>query len=303
MFESTTEPASAVSALPARRSWSAIGPWQWLVLTIVAVEGAVLFWPTAHWLYERWTLSVWQHAHGLLIPPAVAYFAYEALKPLRGLPASANGWGFVLLVPALFLHALDAGMHTQLLSAVALIVALNGLALILMGTARWRAIAFPLAFLFFALPIPLAFTEPIHWQLRQIMTAGAVTALPWFGVPVFVEGTTLQLSGGAVEIADACSGFSTLYAAMTVAALCAYSVRSLPRRLAVLVCAAPIAVLANLLRVTALVLLVAWRGQAVLDTFIHPLSGMLTFALALPVIFWIGTDTQPAEPAPPEPAQ
>jgi len=28
----------------------------------------------------------------------------------------------------------------------------------------------------------------------------------------------------------------------------------------------------------------------VLDTFIHPLSGMLTFALALPVIFWLGGD-------------
>ena len=27
-----------------------------------------------------------------------------------------------------------------------------------------------------------------------------------------------------------------------------------------------------------------------LDTFIHPLSGMLTFALALPIIFWLGGD-------------
>ena len=50
---------------------------------------------------------------------------------------------------------------------------------------------------------------------------------------------------------------------------------------------------ANLLRVVALVLLVVWRGDAILETFVHPLSGMLTFALALPIIFWLGGESKP----------
>ena len=57
--------------------------------------------------------------------------------------------------------------------------------------------------------------------------------------------------------------------------------------------AAPIAIVANLLRITALMLLVVWRGVGILDTFIHPLSGIATFALALPVIFWLGEDRKP----------
>ena len=56
----------------------------------------------------------------------------------------------------------------------------------------------------------------------------------------------------------------------------------------VLLAAAPIAIVVNIIRVAGLVLLVAWRGPAILETFIHPLSGMLTFALALPIIFWLG---------------
>jgi exosortase len=197
----------------------------------------------------------------------------------------------------LLLHALDAGMHTQLLSAGALLLALPGLSLLLLGAKRTRAIAFPLILLAFSLPIPLAFTEQIHWQLRQVMTAGTAIVVPWFGVPLFVEGTTLHMANGAVEIADACSGFSTLYAAVAVACLTAYSTPSSRRRLLVLSSAVPLAIAANLLRVIALVLLAAMQGTEILDTFIHTLSGMATFALALPILFWLGGPAPQRGPA------
>jgi exosortase len=290
--------AAAASQSPVRSPLTAVfgsmSTGQRTVLVLAAIELLVLYAPTVSWLFERWTLSVWQHAHGLLIPPVVAYFAYQELKPLASLPASSSPWGFALLVPALALHALDAGMHTQLLSAAALLLALPGLSLLLLGMQRTRAIAFPLAFLAFALPIPLAFTEQIHWQLRQLVTAVTATVVPWFGIPVYVEGTTLHMAEGALQVADACSGFSTLYAALAVACLTAYSAPSTGRRALVLASAVPLAIGANLLRVIALVLLVVWQGSGILDTFVHPLSGMLTFALALPVIFWLGGTAAPA---------
>jgi exosortase len=282
------EVAAGLPAAAENARGTAVAPWRSLPTLVLAGLLLALYTPTLRWLFERWTLSVWHNAHGLLIPPVVVYFAYKELKPLRHRPVRASAWGFAFLVPALVLHALDAGMHTQLLSAVALMMAIPGLALLLLGAERTKAMAFPLAFLAFALPIPLAFTEQIHWQLRQLTTAVAGTAIPWFGIPVFVEGTTLHMANGAVQIADACSGFSTLYAAGAVACLTAYATPSSWRRAAVLLCAAPIAIAANLLRVVGLVLLVVSQGSGILDTPLHPLSGMLTFALALPVIFWLG---------------
>jgi exosortase len=273
------------ASVQARRSWH-----QAAIILLVA-ELAALYAPTVAWLFDRWTLSVWQNAHGLLIPPVVAYFAYQELKPLAQLPRTSSAWGFMFLIPAFALHALDAGMHTQLLSAAALLLALPGLSLLLLGIQRTRAILFPLAFLAFALPIPLAFTEQIHWQLRQVATMATATVVPWLGVPVFVEGTTLHMANGVLEVADACSGFSTVYAAVAVACLTAYSAASARRRALVLLAAVPIAIAANLLRVIILVLLVVSQGTGILDTFVHPLSGMLTFALALPVLFWLGGDS------------
>lgn len=262
--------------------------WRRPLLILVGIELAVLFAPTVAWLVDRWTISVWHNAHGMFIPPLVGWLAWQELRARPDLPVEGSRWGYALLVPALLVHALDAGMHTQLLSAIALFAAIPGLSLLLLGPARTRAIAFPLAFLAFALPIPLGVTGSMHLVLRNIAANLTAALLPVFGVSVFLEGTSIHTTKGVLQVADACSGFSTLYAAMAVATLTAYTAASWPRRLLVLAAAAPLAILANLLRVVALSLLVVWYGSGVLETVIHPLSGMATFALALPVIFWLG---------------
>ncbi len=283
---------AATDAVAADGSAEPMPAWHRAALVVAAIELALLYGPTVAWLWERWTRSVWDNAHGLLIPPVAAWFAYEELRRRPAEPRSASRWGFAFLLPALALHAFDAGMHTQLLSAVSLVVALPGLSLLLLGARRTRAIAFPLLFLAFALPMPLVVTQGVVMQLRQITTAAAAWALPALGIPLYAEGTTLHLAAGSLQVADACSGFSTLYAAMAVAFLMAYMTPSTPRRVLLLGIAAPLAIAVNILRVLSLVLLVVWQGQEILDTFIHPLSGMLTFALALPVLFWLGGDAR-----------
>ena len=265
---------------------------------LVSVELVALYAPTARWLYGRWTMSVWHNAHGLFIPPLVGWMIWQELKERRDLPATASPWGFLLLVPALALQIIDTGMHTELLSAIALVLALPGLSLLFLGVPRTRLIAFPLFLAVFALPIPLGLTETIHLVLRKVAIAGASAVLPLLGITVFSEGTTLHTVRGSLEVADACSGFSTLYAAMAVASLTAYTAATNARRALVLLAAAPIAIASNVLRVVILVALVVWRGEPILETFLHPLSGMMTFALSLPIIFWLGGPPAPRQPAP-----
>jgi exosortase len=268
------------------------------LVVAVAAGLAVVYAPTVMWLFGRWTISVWQHAHGLFIPPLVAWLVVQELKRHRDLPVAASAWGFALLVPALLLHVLDTGIQTQLLSALSLVVALPGLSLLFLGWPRTKTILFPLVFTGFALPIPLALTEQVHLVLRQITTAAVTPLLSATGVSLFSQGTTIFLANATVEIADACSGFSTLYASMAFAFLLAYFSSSNRRRVLVLAVAAPVAIAANVLRMLILLHLVVLRGPQILDTFIHPLSGMLTFAIALPLLLWAGGD-KPVRGAPP----
>jgi len=260
---------------------------RWWTLVLLALLAAV-YAPTVAWLWDRWTMSVWQHAHGLLIPPVVAYFCWLELRDLRGRPLDPSAWGFAFLIPALLLHVLDTGLGTQLLSAISIVLAAPGLSLLLLGVERTRAIAFPLAFLAFMLPIPLAVTARLHLALRHIAADATARLLPFVGVPVFQEQTYLHLANGTLQVADACSGFSTLYASIAVAFLTAYSCKNWGRRLIVLAAAVPIAIAANIVRMVLLGLLCYHQGFPVLDTWMHPASGMLTFVLALPVIFWLG---------------
>lgn len=291
--DTPSQPAPTPSAL-ATTDASSGRLWLWLVLAALVAVYA----PTVLWLWERWTLSVWHNAHGMLIPFVVAYFIRDELQRFEGPAPSASAWGFAFVVPALLLHVFDLAMHTQLLSAASIVLLLPGLSLLFLGAARTWAILFPLVFLTFMLPIPLAVTEKIHLALRHLTASGVEHLVPLFGVPLFRDGLMLDVANARLLVADACSGFSTLYAAGAVACLTAYSTPVLWRKIAVLLLAAPIAIAANILRVTILTLLVRYQGTDVLATSLHEISGIFTFLLALPLIFWIGSSgARPSAPA------
>lgn len=256
---------------------------------------AVLFAPTIIWLFDRWTLDVWHNAHGILITVVVIYLAWGELKKRRSLPRSSNPLGFAVLIPALFIHMFDSGINSQLLSAAAFFLSLPGFSLLFLGTRRTIAILFPISILFLTLPIPLVFTESIHLALRYIATDSVAWLLPFFRVPVFATGTLLETPNGALQVADACSGFSTLYATITVAILTAYFCPDNRRRVLVLLIAVPLAIGVNIVRVLMLSLLVHWIGLDILATSAHEISGLLTFVVALPIIFWLGHSPQSEE--------
>ncbi len=269
---------------------------RWLVWLVAALL-CLLFAPTCLWLWDRWTMSVWQNGHGILVTALVLYLVWGELQKLKSLPVSSSPWGFAILIPALLIHMLDTGIHSQLLSGAALFLSLPGLSLLFLGTARTKAILFPLAILFLTLPIPLVFTESIHLALRHIATKSVAWLLELLGVPVFSTGTLLEVEGGSLMVADACSGFATLYAAMTIAILTAYFCNSTRRRIMVLLIAAPLAVGVNIMRVLLLTLLVNWFGLDILATSAHEISGLLTFMIALPIIFYLGQNPVNETPA------
>jgi len=267
---------------------------RWL-LWLVAAQLVLLFAPTFLWLLDRWTMSVWHHGHGLLITGVVIYLVVGKLQEQRELPLDSTPFGFIILVPALAVHMLDTGINSQLLSAVSLCLALPGIALLFLGAERTKAILFPLIMLLFTLPIPLVFTESIHLALRYIATDSVAVLVPLFGIPIFAEGTVLEIPNGVLQVADACSGFSTLYAAVTIACLTAYFCPDKRRKILVLLVAVPVAIGVNIIRVLVLTLLVHWFGLDVLKTSAHEISGLLTFMVALPIIFWLGAVPNKAE--------
>jgi exosortase len=251
-------------------------------LGAVALLLALVYLPTLVWLVGRWSMGVWYHVHGFVVFPIAAWLAWRRLRIFEDAPRDASPWGFAFLLPAIALQVLDAMLGFELLSAVSLVLAIPGLALLFLGRARTKAIWFPLFFLAFAVPIPLMVARKIHFVLRQVTAVGTGQVLEWMGYPLLRQGTQIQIGPEVVEIADACSGFSTLTALFMVSMLLAYLASLSGRRGALLVgLVFPFAAAANVVRCVGLVMLVAAFGPGVLATAVHPLSGVVTFGLAL----------------------
>jgi len=251
-------------------------------LLAVGLLLVLVYAPTCAWLVHRWSLGVWYHVHGFAVVPIALWLAFARLREARALPPGASAWGFAFLVPAVLLQVVDAALRFELLSAVSLVLAVPGLCLLLLGPARTRALWFPLLFLLFAVPIPLAVASRVHLVLRQIAARGTAGVLDAIGYGVAREGTLLQVGPESLQVADACSGFSTLMALFMAALLHAHLQRMRAwRTAAVAALVFPLAALANVGRCAFLCMVVVAYGQDTLSTWIHPASGLLTFAVAL----------------------
>ncbi len=261
------------------------------ILLILIVSAVLLVYgPTFVWLVKRWSLGVWYHPHGFIVLPVSGYLALKALQGLPNKIRQASPYGFFFLVPALFLHIMDTALQSYLLSSISLVFAIVGLSLLLLGSERTRILWFPLIFLFFMIPIPLVMVEGLRILLRIVTSIFSHQLLELVGIPIYREGTTLFITRGQIQVADACSGFSTLMAMMLTGSLYAYICTSLWwERTLIMVISIPLAIMANIARTVFLTLLVLRFDFQILNTQAHPASGVLAFILAfsmLALVHW-----------------
>jgi exosortase len=260
----------------------------WLAAFLVVAAPSVL------WLVERWTRgigAIWYSGqHGIFIPFLAGFFAWRELRQTRE-PEAGSAWGWLFVLPGLACMVLDVVAGTGLLGAIGMVLSLPGLALLALGRGWTRRLAFPLALGWLMLPIPAVLASQAHVVLRLISASATSYLLPLFGVAVARQGTTLLIPRGEIEVSDACSGFSTLHASVTLALILAYLTPSLGRRALLLGVAPLLALATNVVRVTALVLLCHFYGFELLDTVAHQLSGYAAFAVSLVVLFALAGPT------------
>ena len=119
--------------------------------------------------------------------------------------------------------------------------------------------------------------------LKTWVSAAVATILDVAGYPVERSGVVLDVGGHPMLVADACSGLNSIYSLAALALVYAHVTppRSLARMAALLAAIIPIAVVANIVRVTALVLLAYHAGDDVAQGFLHSFAGLLVFVVAM----------------------
>ena len=237
------------------------------------------FGPALRWMYEQWTHSVWINNHGIFIPFVVAYMVWDVLKHFRGEEATGHAAGIALIVIGLVLSAIDTSVQTHYLGILGLFIAGPGFALAVLGVRRTIALRYAFVVALMMIPVPFSLGTPL--MLRDITAIGVEQLLHAGGVAVFREGTVLHLARHQFIVADACSGFSTLYASIAMALILTVHTKVTWRRFAILGAAIPFAIAANILRVLLLVVVSLVFGSEILETPIHEGSGVAVFFLVI----------------------
>ncbi|MCP5066422.1 MAG: exosortase/archaeosortase family protein [bacterium] len=246
------------------------------------------FAPTLRWLWWEWTRSVWVNDHGIFMPFIIGYLIWRILGRDSDEPGEGSAWGFAFLGAGLLLSLIDSMAATRYLGMAGLLLTLPGISLLLLGLRRTRQLGVPWALSLLMVPVP--FTLSTHLYLRQITASGVEPLIRMLGVPVLRDETVLRLSSGTFVVADACSGFSTLYASLAVAMVLAFMTRSIPRRIALLLAAPLLAIAANTVRVLSLVLIAHFVGRWTLDTPIHEATGVVAFFIVLIGMFTLARE-------------
>lgn len=154
------------------------------------------------------------------------------------------------------------------------------------GWAMVRACRVPLIFLAMVVPLPYALSAHLNALLRGWLSEWSVAISRWLGIDAALEEGNIIVNQYLLSVEAACAGVNSTISLVAIGFLFAFWVYRSHFFGIVLISALaiPIALAANLLRVLGLIALVDLSGPAPLGGFIHPLSGIVSFILALAML-------------------
>jgi exosortase len=270
------EPPSMPPAAPGRGYlW-----WRAIQISLLAaflyLYAAVLPPLVADWLDDP------NYSHGFLVPGLSAYFVWDRRQTLARLKPQPHWVGLIILLfglAMLFLGHLGAELF---LMRSSMVVVITALVWYLLGRPYVHALAFPLAFLLFMIPLPAILLNTITLPLQLLATQVSTIALQLVHLPVYREGNIIYLPHATLEVAEACSGLRSLVSLLALAVVLAYLTRRrVSTRCLMALSVIPIALVANAFRIWATGVLAHQYGTAAAEGFYHTFAGWLVFVVAL----------------------
>jgi len=269
-------------------------PWQRLLPAVAVIALLLLvFRETGTAMVSVWSRSD-TFAHAFLVPPISLWLIWRKRVALAGMPLQPVPW-LLLIIAAVCvfwllgsLAAVNAATQFALVTLIVLSVP---------AVAGWRiarVLAFPLLFLYFAVPMG-EFLLPS----MMLMTADfTVAAVRMSGVPVYRDGLQFVIPSGSWSVVEACSGVRYLIASLMVGTLFAYlNYYSLKRRLLFVAASILIPIVANWVRAYIIVMMGHLSGNELAVGADHLIYGWVFFGIVIGIMFLVGARWSEAPPA------
>ncbi len=243
-------------------------------------------WPALTAMADRWARDP-RYAHGYFVPLFAMALLWMRRARLGGAAPRPDAWGLAAVAMGAALQLAGGFYGVAWFDGLALLPYLGGLALLL-GGRRYLGWAWPsIAFLAFMVPLPWRIETALGPPLQFMATTGSTYVLQTLGFMAVAEGNVIQLNEARIGVVEACSGLSMLMTFIALSTAAALVVkRPLVDRFVLFASSVPVALLANVARITLAGVLHETVGGHASSTFYHDLAGWVMMPLAL-VLYWI----------------
>jgi exosortase len=181
----------------------------------------------------------------------------------------------------------------EFLSRISLVVLLAGLVIQFCGWRFFRAGLFPWAVLVLMIPLPRILFAELTLPLQFLSSRLGSGLLDLAGIQNLREGNLIHLHSLTLDVAEACSGLRSLMSLVTVAVIYGYVFSSkLWVRLALVLGAIPIAIVANGFRIMGTGLVGEYWGRDKSEGFFHGFSGVVVFVFSFLLLIILGQAVQ-----------
>lgn len=244
---------------------------------------AILYVPTVITLYHgAWQSS--EGSHGFIVLAVILWIFWQQKAAFSRIPLNSSpALGWALLVPGLLLYALGRSQDILLLEVGSVLLILPAALLACHGKALLRSLWFPVLFLVFLVPLPGFVVDGLTGSLKLYVSIIVDQLLYTLGYPIGRSGVVLTMGPYQLMVADACSGINSMFSLSAIGVLYVYlrGKASRAHNILLLLSILPIAFLANVGRVIALVLITYYFGDGAGEGFTHDFASIVEFVFAV----------------------
>ena len=263
------------------RSWQ--NPSVVMLLVLICTQ-VVLFYPTYLSMVEIWWRSE-TFAHGFFIFPISIYLIWKKRSHFSNIQFETDLRASVFLLGFGFLWLIATLVDVSVVKQFAVVSMLPVLVWLVLGFRTLWLLAFPLAYLLFAVPVG----EFLIYPMMEFTASFTVRAIRFVGIPVLWEGLFFTLPSGSWSVVEACSGVRYIIASLTLGCLYAYlTYQSFWRRGAFIVVAIITPIIANGIRAFMIVMIGHFSNMKLATGVDHLIYGWVWFGIVMFLMFWIG---------------
>src|SRR5215472_6142797 len=251
----------------------------------------LLYWRTAASMVAIWWRSE-TFAHGFVVIPICLWLAWRRREELGTVEMKPwwQGLAGILVAGGLWLVASAADALSA--KQFAFVLMIEAAIVTVIGLRAARVLVFPLAFLFFAVPIG----EVLVPTLIQWTADFTVAALRASGIPVYREANHFVIPSGTWSVVETCAGLRYLIASLMVGTLyAALAYRGALRRAAFIAASILVPIVANWLRAYLIVMLAHLSNNKIAVGVDHLIYGWIFFGLVMLLLFWVGSFWQESD--------